>query len=69
MVSISKPVFWFVIGSQHLYGPEALKQVAENGQHIVDALNACGELPMQLVIKPVATGPDEKRSSALIDSK
>ena len=22
---------WFVVGSQHLYGPEALKQVAEDG--------------------------------------
>lgn len=24
--------FWFVVGSQHLYGPEVLEQVAEHAQ-------------------------------------
>ena len=65
MLNPPKPVFWFVIGSQHLYGPAALRQVAENGRHIVDALNASGALPMRLALKPVATGPDEIRRICL----
>ena len=27
---------WFVTGSQHLYGEETLKQVAEHSQEIAD---------------------------------
>ena len=29
---------WFVTGSQHLYGPAALKQVAANSQKLVEGL-------------------------------
>ncbi|MCA9955395.1 MAG: hypothetical protein KC434_11785, partial [Anaerolineales bacterium] len=29
---------WFVVGSQHLYGPETLEQVAANGRLIANAL-------------------------------
>ena len=36
---------WFITGSQHLYGEEALQQVAANSQHIVAALNAEGQRP------------------------
>jgi L-arabinose isomerase len=61
MINTTKPVFWFVIGSQHLYGPETLRQVAENARHMVDQLNASESLPMRLVLKPVATGTDEIR--------
>ena len=28
---------WFVTGSQHLYGPETLRQVAEHSTQIVEA--------------------------------
>jgi L-arabinose isomerase len=28
---------WFVIGSQHLYGPEALRQVTQHAEHVVNA--------------------------------
>ena len=47
---------WFVTGSQHLYGPAALKQVAVNSTKIVSELNAA-KLPLELVFKPVMTGP------------
>jgi len=50
---------WFVTGSQHLYGPETLKQVAENSQEIVKALNIAGSSPITIVYKPVVTTPDE----------
>ncbi len=38
---------WFVIGSQHLYGPEALQQVTKHAEHVVNALNAEAKLPVQ----------------------
>ncbi|VTN13976.1 Ribulokinase [Raoultella terrigena] len=31
---------WFVIGSQHLYGAEALRQVTKHAEHVVNSLNA-----------------------------
>lgn len=45
--------FWFVTGSQHLYGPEALDQVAANSKAIVDGLNASGRMPCRIVWKPI----------------
>jgi L-arabinose isomerase len=47
---------WFVTGSQHLYGPKVLEQVAEHSQEIAAALSAA--LPVKVVFKPVLTGPD-----------
>jgi L-arabinose isomerase len=44
---------WFVTGSQHLYGPEALKQVDEHSKAVVKALNVSGALPHKIVFKPV----------------
>ena len=43
--------FWFVVGSQFLYGPEGLKTVAERAQEMADILNASGNLPCKLVYK------------------
>jgi L-arabinose isomerase len=56
---------WYVTGSQHLYGEEALKRVAEHSTQIVDSLNASGRLPVRLVFKPVLTGPSEVRKLCL----
>ncbi len=50
---------WFVTGSQHLYGKETLKQVAENSKLIVSGLNKAGRLPVEVVFKPIVTTPDE----------
>ena len=44
---------WFVTGSQHLYGPEALKQVAANSQEIARALGCATEIPVKVIFKPV----------------
>ncbi len=49
---------WFITGSQHLYGEETLKTVAEHSNHIVDAFNASGKIPVKIVFKPVLTTPD-----------
>ena len=35
---------WFVIGSQHLYGPETLHQVTQHAEHVVNALNTEAKL-------------------------
>jgi L-arabinose isomerase len=56
---------WYVTGSQHLYGPETLKQVAENSQHIVRALDASDRIPLKLVFKPVVKTPEEIRQLCL----
>jgi L-arabinose isomerase len=49
---------WFVTGSQHLYGPETLKQVAANSQVIASAFDASGEIPVRVVFKPVLITPE-----------
>lgn len=55
MLSVPDYEFWFVTGSQHLYGEEQLKSVAKNAQDIVDKLNASGKLPYKVVFKDVMT--------------
>ena len=49
---------WFVTGSQHLYGPETLEQVAANSTTIVNSLNESENLPVKVVFKPIVTTPD-----------
>ncbi len=49
---------WFITGSQHLYGEETLRTVAEHSEQIVKELNASGKIPVKLVFKPVLTTPD-----------
>lgn len=55
MLKIRDYVFWFVVGSQPLYGEEQLKNVAKDAQAMVDKLNASGTLPYRLVLKGVMT--------------
>jgi L-arabinose isomerase len=49
---------WFVTGSQHLYGEEVLKTVANNSEIIARALSESSKIPVQVVFKPVVTTPD-----------
>jgi L-arabinose isomerase len=49
---------WFLTGSQHLYGDQALEQVDRNSQQIAEALDRSGKLPARVVHKPVLTGPE-----------
>jgi L-arabinose isomerase len=49
---------WFVTESQHLYGEETLKQVAELSKEIVSVLNNSPQIPVKIVFKPVLTTPD-----------
>jgi len=52
---------WFLTGSQHLYGPETLAQVAWQSAQIAGALEAAPAVPVRIVWKPVLTQPDEIR--------
>ena len=52
MLEIKKYQFWFCTGSQDLYGDECLAHVADHTKQIVEALNASGELPFEIVLKP-----------------
>ncbi len=49
---------WFVVGSQTLYGEQVLSEVAEHSAQMVEEWNAAAELPVRMVLKPVATGSD-----------
>jgi L-arabinose isomerase len=57
---VSTPLqLWFVTGSQHLYGPETLQQVAADSKQIAEALSADATIPVEVVWKPTVTTPDE----------
>ena len=58
MEFIKKLEVWFVVGSQHLYGDEALLQVKQNAEQIVHYLNQQNPF-IQIKLKALATRPDE----------
>ena len=47
---------WFLTGSQELYGPETLQQVAEHSRQIAEHLGK--QLALKVVWKPTLKGPD-----------
>lgn len=51
--------FWFVTGSQHLYGPTVLKQVEEDSINLVKDLNALGNLDYKVEFKTVIKSSEE----------
>lgn len=53
---------WLVTGSQHLYGPEALAQVASNSQEVANALNESRSIPAKVVFKGIGETPESIRS-------
>ena len=54
MMRLKDYEFWFVVGSQFLYGPEVLETVAARAAEMTDALNASGNLPCRMVYKVTA---------------
>lgn len=59
MLKIGEKEFWFIVGSQHLYGEETLRQVREHASKIVAGLNKYGKLPYPLIFKQVVTTSEE----------
>jgi len=49
---------WFVTGSQHLYGEETLKKVAEDSEKIVNSLSTEDAIPARIIFKPVLITSD-----------
>ncbi len=50
---------WFITGSQHLYGEETLRKVAEHSTEIARGLDASGPIPVRVVFKPVVKSSEE----------
>lgn len=59
MINLKSLEVWFVTGSQHLYGEETLKQVAEHSTEIASSLNESVNLPVKIVFKPVLKTTEE----------
>ncbi len=59
MINLKSLEVWFVTGSQHLYGEETLKQVAEHSTEIASSLNDSVNLPVKIVFKPVLKTTEE----------
>jgi L-arabinose isomerase len=59
MKNLPTSEIWFVCGSQHLYGPGPLAQVAANAKQVADALSGSKPIPYKVVFKKLLTTPDE----------
>ncbi len=58
-MSLPNNQIWFLTGSQHLYGPEAIEQVGEHSREIAAHLDSVEAIPPNIVYKPVLTTPEE----------
>jgi len=50
---------WLVTGSQHLYGEETLRQVAEHAEQLATILDRSDVIPVRVRYQPVVKTPDE----------
>ncbi len=55
----NKYEFWFVVGSQHLYGPSVLEEVANHSKIMTDEFNKSRNIPFNVCFKGVVTTTDE----------
>ncbi len=53
-MSLTNYEFWFIVGSQFLYGDEVLKTVADRAVEMVNELNLSEKIPCKLVYKVTA---------------
>ena len=51
-MDMKKCEFWFVVGSQFLYGPEVLETVDKRAAEMAETLNASGNLPCRWCTRP-----------------
>jgi len=65
MIDLKSYEVWFVTGSQHLYGPETLLQVAEHSRDIASAFDLSDSIPVRVVFKPVLTTSEAIRELCL----
>ncbi|MCL2721973.1 MAG: L-arabinose isomerase [Treponema sp.] len=62
MMELKKFEFWFIVGSQDLYGEETLKKVAEHARIMADDFNKDPALSGTIVLKPTVISPAGIRS-------
>ncbi len=65
MKNLVTPEIWFVCGSQHLYGPGPLEQVAGNARAVAAALDAADAIPLKVIFKSLLTTSEEIRALML----
>ena len=58
VINLQEKQLWFVTGSQHLYGDEVLRTVAEHSRQILEGLQETKQIPLHLKLKPVLTTPE-----------
>lgn len=59
MLKLDKKEFWFVVGSQHLYGKETLDEVEKQSKEIINNLSENGDLPYSVCFKQLVTTEKE----------
>jgi len=59
MNSFSHYEIWFVTGSQHLYGDEALQQVASHAEEIARGFDEDASIPVPVICQDTATTAEE----------
>lgn len=65
MLTVKPYEFWFMTGSQHLYGPETLEEVERNARAIAESFAGEAGMPYKVVFKQVLTNPDAIRRFVL----
>ena len=65
MIDLKEYEVWFVTGSQHLYGPKTLEQVAVHSREMAKAFGESKHIPTQVIFKPVLTTPEAIRDLCL----
>jgi L-arabinose isomerase len=65
MIELKNYEVWFVTGSQHLYGPKTLEQVAGHAREIAECLNDFPHIPVQVIDKEIMTTPEAIRRICL----
>ncbi|WP_256757108.1 L-arabinose isomerase [Cohnella sp. WQ 127256] len=61
MLQLKHYEFWFITGSQHLYGPETLEEVATHSEEIARSLASDSNVPFPIVFKSVVKTSQEIR--------
>ncbi|HPC37195.1 MAG TPA: L-arabinose isomerase, partial [Candidatus Marinimicrobia bacterium] len=56
---------WFVTGSQHLYGEDVLRQVADHSREMAKYLSDSPNIPAKVIFKSVLTEPEAILNLAL----
>jgi L-arabinose isomerase len=65
MIDLKQYEVWFVTGSQHLYGPKTLEQVAKHSREIASTMDSSSHIPVHVIFKPVLTTPEAIRELCL----